>query len=357
MMRIVIIANNIMELGGAQRVVHQLADGLSGHGHDVTAVGIVPHETPHAYPGAGHYATTTLLDRPYPKGDRTAEEQRATSALQSILDAGAPGIIICAQLWAMEHLIRCRLDGWRVIGQYHSSYEAAAAGRDLDRAMRVYRDVDAFALLTEADAAAFARHGFMNTVTMPNAVAFRPQHSAALTAPVVTYLGRLSAEKGPRFLVDAWRLLSEVHPVWRLQFIGSGPLADEIAASIAGEDLRIDLLPPTDDPMGALLNSSVLALPSLTEGFPLTLAEAMACGVGSVASDCSSGVRALITDEVNGLLARRGDSTHLAAQLDRLMNDFELRRRLGAAARASVERLDPAVILDRWEQLLVEVCR
>lgn len=355
-MRIFIMANNIMELGGAQRVVHQLAAGFAARGHEVTAVGVVPHPNPHPYPDHDAYRRVTLLDRPYPKTDRQAMQSQATRALQELLDAAEPGVLITAQLWAMEHAQRCNLAGWRVIGQYHSSFEAAASGRDLGRARQVYRDVDAFALLTQADAVSFAACGFMNTVAMPNAVAFRSEQAAELRDPVITYLGRLAPEKGPRFLVEAWRELAPVHPDWRLQFIGGGPLTESITAAAADID-RVALLPATDDPMGALLGSSILALPSLTEGFPLTLAEAMACGVPAVASDCSAGVRALVDDGVNGLIARRGDSAHLAAQLTRLMDDFEMRRRLGASARESVAALAPALVLDRWEALLDEVCR
>lgn len=355
-MRIVIMANNIDELGGAQRVVHQLASGLSARGHEVTAVGVVPHAPMHDF-GSSDYRRVTLLDRPYPKDDRGPLERQATQRLQEILDEGQPGVVITAQLWAMEHLARCRIGSWRIIGQFHSSYEAAAAGRDLGRAQRVYRDIDAFALLTDADAQAFAAQGFENTVRMPNAVPFRPAQPASLDAEVVTYLGRLAPEKGPRFLVEAWRLLAPRHPGWRLRFVGSGPLAAQIERSVAGEDLRIDVHPPTADPLGVLLDSGVLALPSLTEGFPLTLAEAMACGVPVVASNCSAGVRALVDDGVDGLLARRGDSGHLADQLDRLMSDPVLRRALGAAGREKVAVLDEAIVLDRWELLLADVCR
>ena len=109
--------------------------------------------------------------------------------------------------------------------------------------------------------------------------------------------------------------------------------------------------------MGVLMGTGILALPSLTEGFPLALAEAMACGVACVASDCSSGVRALVDDGRTGLIARRGDAVHLARQIARLMDSPDLRRRLGLAARASVEGLRLPVVIDRWEALFNDVLR
>ncbi len=358
-MRILIMANNVQELGGAQRVVHLLAQGLGSRGHDVVIIGVVPHEARHSYESGPTYRTVTLLDDPYPKdaSERLAHEGVATVRLQRLLDDGPPGIVITAQLWAMEHLARCRLDGWPVIGQYHSSFEAARAGRDLTRAKAVYRDVDAFALLCDEDASSFRAEGFNNVVTMPNPLAYWPAEASDSNDPVVTYLGRFSAEKGPRFLLEAWRLLAPDHPQWRLDMVGSGPLEQELRGGLGAGLPRVTFRPSTTDPMGVLMGTGILALPSLTEGFPLALAEAMACGVACVASDCSSGVRALVDDGRTGLIARRGDAAHLAEQLARLMESPDLRKRLGLAARESVEGLQSATVIDRWEALFVDVLR
>lgn len=353
------MANNIDELGGAQRVVHLIAQGLGSRGYEVVVTGVVPHTAPHDYGSNPAYATTTLLERPYPKdaATRASMESAATVALQGLLDDGQPGIVITAQLWAMEHLARCRLDGWSIIGQYHSSFEAAAAGRDLARAMAVYRDVDAFALLCDEDAASFRDAGFNNVVTMPNPLADWPAEASDSMNQVATYLGRFSPEKGPRFLLEAWRMLAAEFPTWRLQMVGSGPIERQLRESVAGKGLSIEFLPPTADPMRVLLGTGILALPSLTEGFPLVLAEAMACGVACVASDCSSGVRALVDDGRTGLIARRGDAAHLAQQLARLMESHELRSNLGAAARDAVRGLRLPAVIDRWEQLIADTLR
>ena len=358
-MRILILANNIDELGGAQRVSHVLAHGFAERGHDVTLVGMVPHATTHDYRLDTEYRSVTLAAKPLPKDPlrRAAAEAALVAELQQVVDDGPPGVIIAAQLWSMEFAERCELAGWRVIGQYHSSFEAAVAGRDLERAKVTYRNLDAFALLCDGDTAAFAAEGFVNVLTMPNPLPYWPPVPAALCDSVVTYLGRLSVEKGPRFLIEAWRMIAPDYPQWRLQMIGSGPLRDALEVGVSGEDLRIDFLGPTDDPHSALLGTSILALPSLTEGSPLALAEALASGVACAASDCSSGVRALVDDGVNGLIVRRGDAAHLAEQLRRLMDSAELRQRLGSAARAAAAELQLPNILDRWEALFTDVCR
>lgn len=119
----------------------------------------------------------------------------AVDQLRQLLSAGPPGVIICAQLKAMPLLQDAGIDGWRVIGQYHASFEAAANSRDLRRALRNYRDVSTVALLTAQDAALFADAGLKNTRWIPNPLAYWPVDAADLAGRTVTYLGRLSRRR------------------------------------------------------------------------------------------------------------------------------------------------------------------
>ena len=285
----------------------------------------------------------------------------ASAGLTALLADGPPGVLVCAQLWAMEHVPADALDRWPVIAQYHSSFEAAAAGRDLGRVLTVFRDADVFALLTAADADSFGRAGMDNTAWIPNPLAVWPDEPVDATAGrSVTYLGRLSPEKGPRFLVDAWGLVAARHPDWRLRFVGSGPDEAAVRRRIArlpiGAD-RVDVVPPVADVGPELARAGVLALPSLTEGLPMVLAEAMATGLACVASDCSAGVRALTDDGRVGRLVARGDAAALAGALDALLADADERARLGAAARAYVEQYRLPGVLDRWERLIADALR
>jgi glycosyltransferase involved in cell wall biosynthesis len=89
----------------------------------------------------------------------------------------------------------------------------------------------------------------------------------------------------------------------------------------------------------------------------MSLLEAMACGLPVVATNCSPGVRSLVTAGQTGLLAEPGDPHSLASQIRRLLDDAPVRERLGAQARQRAEayRLEP--ILDRWEWLIAQTYR
>jgi len=389
--RILLLANNIDEVGGAQRVVHVLAQGFGERGHDVTLIGVVPHESSFAHEDllpidvVPAYRSERLLPARMPtmpkssrarlrvdpalrraRRARSEAEAAVVRRLQSILDAGQPGIVITAQLWAMEFLARCDLgdqasaDHWRVIGQYHSSFEAAARGRDLDRARTVYRDVDLLLALTAADAARLSDAGFANASWMENPLAFWPSATASVESRTVVYLGRFSGEKAPLLLLQAWERAQRLAPAamaeWSLEMIGSGP-QDRQVREAAATHRGVRVQGPTTDPASVLASAGMVVLPSLDEGFPLVLAEAMATGVACIASDCSAGVRALIEDGTTGLLAERGNADHLALQIATLAASAQVRLRLGSKARESVERLRIERIMDQWDERFAQVLR
>lgn len=377
MTRIVLCANNIDELGGAQKVVRVLADGFGARGHEVLVVGVTPFEP--AHPFRGEYETRVLMPQTWPKKSTQTERIRAqlrreaVAGMADILKTQDSGraVIITAQVWAMEILADALAavspdvrDRWIVVGQYHGAYAAAASGRDLDRILRAYRTVPVFTALTNEDGAAFTRAGLNNVVTMPNPVAVWPE-SLAPREPgtssdrggTLLYLGRLSPEKGVDVLIDAWSLVADAHPGWKLQIVGDGPDRDRLHAQsvdLAGED-RIEWQETTDDPESVLSGADLLVVPSRTEGLPLVIAEAQAYEVPVVATDCSSGVRQLIGDW--GMLSVREDSRALARCLDRAMSDDAWRESVQTRARSAMSEYRLPLVMDRWEHLIARAMR
>ena len=90
-------------------------------------------------------------------------------------------------------------------------------------------------------------------------------------------------------------------------------------------------VPPSYIP-GELANTDVFVLTSFSEGRPNVVLEAMAAGVPVIASNID-GVNELIQDDETGLLFDPGDVECLAIQMERLINDHEMRARLGEAGR------------------------
>jgi glycosyltransferase involved in cell wall biosynthesis len=218
-------------------------------------------------------------------------------------------------------------------------------------------------LLSEHDAAFFPPRLRKRVSVIPNPFVPPPapteddSHDVAASSPTLIAVGRLHRDKGFDILLEAFSLLSEEHPQWRLTVLGEGEergrleaLRDELR--LGG---RVSFPGRVKDPYPFLRRASLFALPSRAEGFPLALCEALACGLPAVCTDCAGGVRDIIEDGVNGMLVPKNDAGALARALNRLMTDEAERRRLGHRAPEVVERFSPQKTFEAWESLLREV--
>ena len=172
-------------------------------------------------------------------------------------------------------------------------------------------------------------------------------------------VGRLEHQKGTDRLIDAFALLASAHPDWDLVILGEGAERKSLTAQIhrAGLADRV-LMPGQAGNVGEwYARADLYVLPSRFEGFPNTLAEAMAHGLAAVAFDCDTGPRDIIRHDRDGLLVPPGDVPALAAALERLMGDAALRERFAAAAIATRDRYSEAAVLRQWESLFRELVR
>lgn len=182
-----------------------------------------------------------------------------------------------------------------------------------------------------------------------DAVAFAPRPAPGLRerfgvppgALLVLGLGRLVEKKGFSVLLEAAARVDGLHVV----LAGEGDLAEELReqARRIGAPLSFAGALEREAVAQALAAADVVAVPSLVDragnvdGLPNVLLEALACGRPVVAS-AVGGIPDVLEADVNGLLVPPGDPLALAAALQRLADEPETRRRLGAAARARAER-------------------
>jgi glycosyltransferase involved in cell wall biosynthesis len=172
--------------------------------------------------------------------------------------------------------------------------------------------------------------------------------------PLVLGIGRLTREKGFDLLICA---AAEARRPFRLVLLGEGrgkKNLRDLAGRLGVAD-RVEFAGFHENPYAWLHNTAVFVLPSRYEGFPNSLLEAMALGVPCVATRCPTGPEEIVTDGVDGLLVPVEDPGALAAAIDRLLGDPELRERLGRAARERVRAYDAQGIVRRFEALIEEV--
>ncbi|WP_206675218.1 glycosyltransferase family 4 protein [Alteripontixanthobacter muriae] len=154
-------------------------------------------------------------------------------------------------------------------------------------------------------------------------------------------VGRLSAEKGYPGLLDAFDSLLAQGIIAELDIVGDGPLREEIANRLvqSGKTNKIHLhgALPEEATLQKIAENDILVLPSLMEGLPVVLMEAMALGKPVVASHVA-GIPELVEDGTNGLLFRPGDWRQLEQKMFDLAVDPQARHRLGTNARKTIEQ-------------------
>ena len=163
--------------------------------------------------------------------------------------------------------------------------------------------------------------------------------------PVVMAVGQLKEKKGLRDLVAAMALLRDAGIVAECRIIGDGPQRDELRDLVKRNKLQgtVELLGAIahEHVLSHFRDATVFVLPCVVagdgdrDGIPNAILEAMASGV-PVVSTPVSGIPEVIEHGTTGLLIPPGDVSALAAAVERLLLDAELRSRLGRAGRSFV---------------------
>ena len=179
--------------------------------------------------------------------------------------------------------------------------------------------------------------------TIPNGVRFDPLAESTIRSELalspedhlVVTVGNLYPVKGHRVLLDAAALLSSQHPNLHVAIAGRGELAAALAeqARELGFAGRLHLLGLRSDVANVLAAADVFVLPSLSEGLPLALLEAM-CAARPIVASAVGEVPVALAAGAAGLLVEPGNATALAAALHRVLaNRFEAQL-LGKSAQA-----------------------
>lgn len=140
-----------------------------------------------------------------------------------------------------------------------------------------------------------------------------------------------------------------------VEIYGEGTLQETLKKQIAdcGISDSFYLKGVTNNVLGILRESAFFVLSSRFEGFAMVLVEAMSQSLPCVSFDCKNGPSDIISDGKDGMLVKDQDEEALCASMERLMNDTELRQRLGAAAYKKVEKFEIGKIIQQWDALYV----
>lgn len=174
---------------------------------------------------------------------------------------------------------------------------------------------------------------------------------------IICAVGRLDPQKRFDVLIDAFALIKDKIPEYKLIIFGEGDLRNELERKVESLSLTDRIyLPGTNPEAVRIVNrSSVFVLSSDLEGMPNVLIEAMAMGVPCVSTRCEMGPEELIENGVNGILVETGNSKQIAAAILGILNDPELSQKLSENSRKLIETHSIEKISERWLEFLKQI--
>jgi glycosyltransferase involved in cell wall biosynthesis len=185
-------------------------------------------------------------------------------------------------------------------------------------------------------------------------VADRASLGVPADAFLALYVGRLDPQKGLSVLLEAAPKVAEAHRDWHLVLAGDGPEREALKKVTAADPTlheRVHWLGRRDDVPALLKAADLLVLPSLWEGMPNVVLEAMAARLPVVGTSVE-GTEDLVIPGQTGWLVPPGDPGMLASVLLEAASDRERLRRFGEAARGRVEaEFTPLRVVKAYERL------
>lgn len=170
---------------------------------------------------------------------------------------------------------------------------------------------------------------------------------------IVTFSGRFVQRKGINFLLESWKSVVNKSPDAKLILLGDGPMLSDMKRTSEGLGISRSVIffghvhTVTD----FLHMTDVFVIPSLQEGMPNALLEAMACGLPVIASRIG-GIVDVVKDGENGILFKPGNISDLASAINNLLKDVELRKRLGAKAHKTItEKFSIDIVANEYIKL------
>jgi glycosyltransferase involved in cell wall biosynthesis len=179
---------------------------------------------------------------------------------------------------------------------------------------------------------------------------------------VIVCVANIVARKGQDVLVRALPAIRSATLDARLLLIGRIDEPDfaarlqDLAADL-GVAEQVCLLGYRDDPLPLVARCQVSALASLTEGLPMSLLEAMACGVPVVSTDCPAGPAYLLEEGASGLLVPVNDPRSMADAVIRIARDDDLRLTLVAHGLERAKAFTPQAVASRYMDVVSRVSR
>lgn len=352
--RLCFLTGTLNALAGAERMTATIANGLAEQGYAVTILSLWDNASCFAlHPTIQHEAL--FAERPSFKRAYAATVAGMRRHLKR------HHIDVLVQVDTMLSLFA--LPAALGLGVRHIAWEHCHFDEDLGRRARRWarrlaaRYCEHIVVLTERDRKRWleALRPRSAVVCIPNPLPFAmPEQPAPRTSKTVLAVGRLVHTKGFDMLLNAWAIVKQHAPDWKLMIVGEGEERTALEALRGRLGLHDSVTLPGiyPDVTQAYEQASIFCLSSRYEGFGLVLIEAMAFGLPIVSTACDTGPRELLDDGRDALMVAVGNYTALADALLRLILDRNVADRLGQTACKKAVLFSGERIVKAWDRIV-----
>lgn len=367
----------INSVGGAERVLANLANGLRKRGICISVVACEDKEGNLFYPldkdvkfyNIHQNKEPFILNRVLRKILKLykidykyiANKDSVDVALRSIFVKENVNVIINFFPQHLSYVLKNRPKDVAVIQMLHSSFDylknLLVSTNDIAYFNRI-NEVDVLQVLLPSYKEQVNKEFSVRTEVIPNIV---PRLNRCIYGKKIVYLSRYDTDKRVHLLIQAFSKISNEFSDWQLHIYGMEMTKGykqkcKKIVNDFGLHEKVFLNDAIDDINTALSDASICGFPSKFEGFSLALTEAMSAGLPCIGFKSCSGVNELIEDGYNGFLVEE-DVNDFADKMAYLMKNPEICKKMGDNAIKSVEKYSEKNIIDQWMNLILEISK
>lgn len=272
-----------------------------------------------------------------------------------------PDIVICVSEYYVDVILSIIKNNIPLIVENHSSFKYTRELKSNNLFYRIRRTKYMNTLhratkiisLTNKDMQDWEK-SYRNVMKIPNVVHLNDtEHFSNCENHKVIFVGRIAAQKGIYDLIEIWKRIYNKYPNWELNVYGEGELSNDFVNTLSQYEnhLGITYNNFVSDIFEKYCESSILVVTSIQESFCLVIPEAMSCGLPVVAFDCDYGPSDIITDSYDGYLVKDRNIDVFVNRLSCLIEDKNLRIKLGKQAVKSAQRYRTDIVMPKWIDL------
>lgn len=352
-----------MEVGGAGRVCSILINELVKRGYEVILSTALRYHAINYHISEAVIVKEWFDPKPIKHGvwGRLVNMYNRHKYFRRILKEVAPDVIIVF-MHGMFFYVKAWSYGYNIpiIVSDHTSM-----GRDLGRFAnfirhKYYAKADAVTILTEKDSI-LVGDSLPNKVVVYNPVTFDIYNGDFTRNKNILCVGRKDSwsVKGFDRMIEVWSRLACRYPEWKLEIVGpSSPKSEHQLRSMIDKfniSERVTLVENKIDMQSIFRQSTIFALPSRVEGFPIVLLEAMSQGCACISFSMQGAIEEIISNGNDGDIVDDNDLMTFEEKLEELILNEDKREAYSINARNNVARFSIKSFVDKWEDIINDI--